>query len=97
LVKMSKELRKKRLDVEVIIRPWVTEKTAGLIERENTLVFEVNPAFNKPSIKRAVEQRFEVKVDSVRTLNTPDNRKKAFVKLTPEYRAQELATRLGVL
>lgn len=94
---MSKESRKKESNVEVIIRPWVTEKTSGLIERENTLVFEVNPAFNKPSIRKAVEQRFEVKVQAVRTLNTPDNRKKAFVKLAPEYKAQELATRLGVL
>lgn len=54
---------------EVIIRPLVTEKSTRLKEASNTVCFEVHPAANKIEIKRAVEQVFQVKVDSVRVAN----------------------------
>ncbi|PSN86784.1 50S ribosomal protein L23 [Candidatus Marsarchaeota G2 archaeon ECH_B_SAG-F08] len=81
----------------VLIRPWVTEKTTGLIEKQNTLVFEVARNATKSEIKKAVEYQFGVKVMKVRTVNTPTNRKKAYVRLSPQYKAQEIATRLGIL
>ncbi len=82
---------------EVILYPLVTEKVMGLIERENKLVFIVNIKANKRDIKRAVEELFEVEVESVRTLITPKGLKKAYVKLKSEYSASDLAARLGIL
>ena len=67
------------------------------IENENKIVFIVDIRANKKQIKMEVEKLFGVKVEKVNTLITPDGRKKAFVKLAPEYSALELATKLGIL
>jgi len=82
---------------DVIIRPIATEKTLRLIERENTLVFIVRRDANKEEIKRAVEEVFGVKVIKVRTLITMEGEKKAYVKLHSDFKATDIATRLGLL
>ncbi|MCD6164501.1 MAG: 50S ribosomal protein L23 [Candidatus Odinarchaeota archaeon] len=81
---------------KIIIAPVVTEAALELIEKENKLTFIVDRRANKPTIKRAVESLFKVKVDKVNTLITPDGRKKAYVKLSPEYSAADIATKLGI-
>ncbi|MEM3671262.1 MAG: 50S ribosomal protein L23 [Thermoprotei archaeon] len=81
----------------ILIRPLATEKTIGMIEKQNTLTFIVDGAAAKHVIKRAAEQLYDVKVSKVRTLNSPLNQKKAFIKLDPAFKAQEIATRLGIL
>jgi large subunit ribosomal protein L23 len=48
-------------------------------------------------VKNAVEKLYEVKVDKVTTLITPYGEKKAFVKLKPEYKASDVAIKLGIL
>lgn len=58
-----------RLPEEIIVRPLVTEKTSTLQFDENKYTFEVVPDANKPEIRRAVEQLFEVRVRKVRTMN----------------------------
>jgi Ribosomal protein L23 len=52
---------------------------------------------SKADIKRSVERAFNVRVESVNTLITPKGEKRAIVKLKPEYKATELATKLGML
>ncbi len=81
---------------EVILYPVVTEKAVELIERENKLVFIVKRDATKHQIKRAVEKLFDVKVVKVNTLITPRGEKKAYVKLSPEYSAVDIAIRLGI-
>jgi large subunit ribosomal protein L23 len=81
---------------KIIKRPLITEKTFDLIERENKLVFIVNRRANKNQIKRAIEKLHNVKVIKVNTLITPKGDKKAFVKLHPEYSAQDIAIDLGI-
>ena len=56
-------------ELEIIRKPLVTEKVTRLQEKLNQYVFEVAPSANKIEIKRAVEQRFEVKVAKVRTIH----------------------------
>ncbi len=82
---------------KILLYPHVTEKAMKLIEKQNTLVFIVDRKANKPLIKRAVEEAFKVKVAKVRTLITSDGRKKAYVKLKPEYKAIDVATKLGIM
>ena len=53
---------------QVVLGPVVTEKTTGIQEKGRTLCFRVHPQANKIEIKRAVEKLFDVKVDSVRTI-----------------------------
>ena len=52
----------------ILARPLVTEKNHVLQEAENKYVFEVARDVNKLEIKRAVEEIFDVQVESVRTL-----------------------------
>ncbi len=52
---------------------------------------------NKPEIKRAVESLFGVKVQSVNTLITPTGEKKAYVRLSSEYKASDVAAKLGLI
>jgi len=82
---------------EVILYPIITEVTSRLIEKENKIVFIVNRKATKHDIKRAVEELYQVKVDDVNTLISRDGSKKAFVKISQEYSATDLAVKLGIL
>ena len=53
----------------LIIEPVLTEKMAILQERENKYAFIVEKSANKVQIKRAVEEKFEVVVSKVATMN----------------------------
>jgi large subunit ribosomal protein L23 len=68
-----------------------------MVERDNKLIFMVNMKAGKGDVKRAVEELYEVKVDKVTVLVTPQGLKKAFVKLKPEFKASDVAIKLGIL
>jgi large subunit ribosomal protein L23 len=74
-----------------------TQKAVSLIEKENKLTFVVRLEATKEDVKRAVEKLYGVEVEKVNTLVTPRGEKKAYVKLKPEYKAAELAVKLGVI
>jgi large subunit ribosomal protein L23 len=84
-------------DKRVIQYPLMTEDAVGLIEAENKLVFIVDLKSNKTEIKHAVENLYEVKVANVNLLISNKGLKKAFVTLKPEYKASDLAIKLGIL
>lgn len=89
-----------RLDsYQVVLRPLVTEKGMHRSTRNNQYSFEVNPLATKYDIRRAVEELFDVKVESVRTQNrlgksrryrmkagVTKSWKKAIVTLNAEHR-----------
>ena len=81
---------------KIIKKPLITEKTFDLIEKENKLVFIVDKFANKREIKRAIEKIHNVKVIKVNSLITPKGQKKAFIKLHPDYSAQDIAIDLGI-
>ena len=54
---------------QIILRPIITEKSTQLKENNREVCFEVAKQANKTEIKKAVEQLFKVKVESVRTQN----------------------------
>jgi len=82
---------------DVIFYPLMTESASLMVEKDNKLIFIVNLKAGKSDVKRAVEQLYEVKVDKVTVLVTPQGEKKAFVKLNPEYKASDVAIKLGIL
>lgn len=55
--------------LKTVIRPHVSDKTYGLSDTNSTIVFEVARFASKLDVKNAVEQLFEVKVESVNILN----------------------------
>ena len=54
---------------QIIIKPILTEKLNILQESERKYGFQVHPDANKIEIKRAIEDRFGVKVEKVATMN----------------------------
>jgi large subunit ribosomal protein L23 len=82
---------------DVIFYPLMTESASLMVEKDNKLIFMVNLKAGKPDVKKAVEELYEVKVAKVTLLITPQGEKKAFVKLTPEYKASDVAIKLGIL
>ena len=60
---------------DVIKAPIITEKTSDLA-KENAIVLSVDPRANKTQIKQAVEKIFDVKVDSVNTINVKPKKKR---------------------
>ena len=58
---------------DVVIRPIVSEKSYGLLDR-NAYTFLVHPSASKPEIRDAVEAIFSVRVLKVNTLNRQGKR-----------------------
>jgi large subunit ribosomal protein L23 len=82
---------------DVILHPIITEVASRILEAENKIVFAVSLKASKEDIKKAVEELYEVKVEKVTTVVTSKGVKKAFVKLHPDYKAVDIAIKLGVL
>jgi large subunit ribosomal protein L23 len=82
---------------EIIMYPSMTESASLMVEKENKLVFIVNLNSTKTDVKRAIEELYEVKVEKINLLITPRGEKKAFVKLHPDFKASDIAIKLGIL
>ena len=61
---------------DIIKAPIITEKSANLTQNNNTVVLSVDPKANKTQIKQAVEKVFNVKVESVNTINVKPKKKR---------------------
>jgi len=73
----------------------VTEKTTAELEK-NILTAVVDIRAKKPDIKKEIERKFDVKVDKGHVSITPKGEKKAYIKINPEYSAEEILANLGV-
>jgi len=82
---------------DVVKYPLLSEDAVTLLEAENKITFMVDLQSDKHDIKRAVQELYEVRVRDVKTLITPEGEKKAFVRLMPDFKASDLAVRLGIL
>jgi large subunit ribosomal protein L23 len=60
---------------DLIKGPIMTEKSAGLAQK-NVITFSVDPKANKTQIKQAIEKVFNVKVESVNTVNVRPKKKR---------------------
>jgi large subunit ribosomal protein L23 len=87
----------------VLLHPYVTEKTMNQMTGTptqdfldgNRLEFIVNRKASKGEIKKAFEERFEVKVDKVWT-KISKHGKHAVIRLAEGYSAEEIGMRIGV-
>jgi large subunit ribosomal protein L23 len=66
----------------VIIRPLVTEKSTHQQTTRNAYAFQVHRDANKPLIKKAVEELYNVKVREVRTMNRKGKPRRSKMKMT---------------
>ena len=87
---------------DIIKAPFLTEKSYDYIAHK-TYTFEVAKTANKVEIRKAIEEIFGVKVDSVRTVNRIGklkrqgrfegrraSTKKAYIKLTADSKGIEM-------
>lgn len=81
---------------KIVKYPLSTEKSIRLMERENKLIFVVDIKANKSEIKKSIEELFKVKVTKINTLLL-GNEKRAYVKLSMENPAIDIATELGLM
>ncbi|GMI20295.1 hypothetical protein TeGR_g3376 [Tetraparma gracilis] len=82
----------------IIKSPLTTESAMKKIEDNNTLVFLVAVTANKRQIKAAVRKLYDIEVKSVNTLiRSSDGQKKAYVRLTADFDALDVANRVGVI
>ncbi|KAH9010470.1 ribosomal protein L23/L15e core domain-containing protein [Lactarius pseudohatsudake] len=79
-----------------IVSPLNTESAMKKIEEHNTLVFLVDIKANKRQIKDAVKKLWEVQAAKVNTLIRPDGKKKAYVRLTSDHDALDVANKVRV-
>ena len=56
-------------NISLLIRPIMSEKSTQLSESLNKYVFQVEKQANKMEIKQAIENKFNVKIRKVATLN----------------------------
>jgi len=85
------------MNQNIISYPLSTEKNVRLMETENKLVFIVNRKGRKEEIKKALEEMLKVKIIKISTLIGPDGKKKAYVKLSKETQAIDIAAQLGLM
>lgn len=60
---------------DIIKRPLITEKTNIQKEDYNQITFEVDRRANRVEIKRAIEKLFNVRVNTIRTIQVKGKRK----------------------
>ena len=65
---------------KIIVRPLLSEKANKLSSMSRQYVFEVFSKSNKLQIKDAIEKKFEVKVEKVRTINYKGKMKNTSVR-----------------
>lgn len=80
---------------DIVLHPYVTEKTMNQMEKNNALEFIVKRNADKTQIKKSVEKMFDVKVKSINTRITK-NGKHAIVIFMPEFKAEDIGMRIGV-
>ena len=61
---------------DIIKAPIITEKSANLVQNQNTITFSVDVKANKTQIKQAIEKIFNVEVESVNTINVKPKKKR---------------------
>jgi len=65
---------------KIIVKPLLSEKANMLSSTKRQYVFQVSTKSNKLQIKSAIEKKFEVKVDKVRTINYKGKMKNTSVR-----------------
>ena len=81
---------------QILSHPIATEKSVRIMQAENKLVFIVERKATKPQIKKAAEELYKIKVKKVNTMIMPGGKKKAYLSLSPDTPAMDVATELGL-
>lgn len=81
---------------DILLHPYVTEKTMNKLDMENKIEFVVRRNANKTQVRWAVETLYDVKVEKVNTHITMQGTKHATVRFPPGVNAEEIGQRIGI-
>lgn len=81
---------------QIVIRPYITERTFEMVETEAKLCFIVKRTSTKKEIAEAIDVLYKKKVLDVNTARTIYG-KKAFVRFENVEKARDLATNVGMI
>ncbi|KAF7144919.1 hypothetical protein RHSIM_Rhsim04G0153200 [Rhododendron simsii] len=95
--RISAPARNKLDHYQILKYPLTTESAMKKIEDNNTLVFIVDIRADKKKIKAAVKKMYDIQTKKVNTLIRPDGTKKAYVRLTPDFDALDVANKIGII
>ncbi|MCX8190378.1 MAG: 50S ribosomal protein L23 [Candidatus Diapherotrites archaeon] len=83
--------------LDFMVRPLVSEKAVDMVEKENKITFITKKEVSKAKVKKLFEEEFKVKVDKVNIINDMRGQKKAIIKISKNYKASDIAMKLGLL
>lgn len=89
--------RRNKLDDFAIVKYPLTTECAMTKLEDNILTFIVHKRSNKNQIKLAVKKLFEIDVKKINTLITARGEKKAFIRLTTDHDATDVANKIGLI
>ena len=81
---------------QIILKPYITEKTFAMVENESKICFIVKRDASKPQIAEAVNILYNQKATTVNTARTIYG-KKAYVQFETTAKARDLSTKIGML
>jgi len=81
----------------IFLYPLVSEKAVDKIEKENKLTFIVKKEATKQDIKKAFEDEFKAKVDKINIIKDMKARKKAIITVNKQFKASNIAMKLGII
>ncbi len=81
----------------VLMYPIGTEKAITNIDKSNEIQYIVSLSATKKQVREEFEKLFGVKTKDIRMINTFQNRKKAIIKLSKEYKAGDVAVKLKLV
>jgi large subunit ribosomal protein L23 len=73
-----------------------SEKIVRMIESNNVVVFETDKNAKKEEIKKEIEHLFKIKIKKINT-QIVKNKKIAYIKLKPQFKAIDIANKLGIM
>ncbi|CAI9111239.1 OLC1v1011416C1 [Oldenlandia corymbosa var. corymbosa] len=83
--------------IQILKYPLITDLAMREMINNNTLTFIVDKHADKENIKAAVKSMFKIQTRKVNTLMMPDGNKKAYVMLTPDHNALEIAKKVKII
>mmetsp|Transcript_11082 Transcript_11082/g.26666 ORF Transcript_11082/g.26666 Transcript_11082/m.26666 type:complete len:132 (+) Transcript_11082:35-430(+) len=83
--------------LKIIKNPVTTESAMKKIQSGNTLVFMVSPRTNKKTIKTIMKKLYKAKIMKVNTLITTEGEKKAYIRLSADSDALDIANKIGFI
>jgi len=81
----------------ILQAPCTSERFYKKMEKENTIIFYVDPKASKTQVKKAFFDSFQVKAARVNTLLSMQGRKKAYIKVAKGTEASEIANKIGLI